>query len=306
MTGPSLSFLTPYWSGEEMMRVHLTSIRRFHPDARIIVSKKGGGAEEMEGYAREFGVEYRLEECSYTDAYFRLLGRCRTRYVCFLDHDAVLLAPLTPYLEGLEAGAYDLVGVEERIREAPASDWQHHRPGLGGWLRYAPGQVASNVLLFDWERFRRRFGIGGVIGRRTAGALHYEFDYGIGQRLPRHRYLVPYHTARYGLGNLLCDGDRPVAWHQWYGAFRARLGTEATRGDDTALMAARGEAAFLTDQPDLDLAGRTPAWGPGEPVPPSPPAPPFWRERLHLLSSLGPLTLAALLRDLPRSRRTKA
>ena len=26
-----LSFLTPYWSGSEMMRIHLASLRRFHP-----------------------------------------------------------------------------------------------------------------------------------------------------------------------------------------------------------------------------------------------------------------------------------
>ena len=39
----------------------------------------------------------------------------------------------------------------------------------------------------------------------------------------RHHYLQPFHAPRYGLGNLLKDGDAPVAWHQWYGSYRTRL-----------------------------------------------------------------------------------
>ena len=89
-----ISFLTPYWSGSEMMRIHLASLRRFHPGAPILVSKRGGDEGELATWRLQFGVDYRLEECGYTDAYVRLLQRCQTRYACILDHDTVLLAGL--------------------------------------------------------------------------------------------------------------------------------------------------------------------------------------------------------------------
>jgi hypothetical protein len=253
-----VSFLTPYASGAEMMRVHLASIRRFYPDAPILVSSRVGGGE-ADGYRRDFGARCWVEDCGYTSAYLRLLARCETPLACVLDHDVVLLDTLDPLMTEVASGRADLVGVEERIRlpEALAEAW----PGSGGWLRFAPGAVASNVLLFDWRAFRRRWGLRGVLGGLVPGARHYDFDYGIGQRLSRHYYLRPHHVARYGLGNLLMDGGRAVAWHQWYGAHRTRLTGPAT-ADRQRQIAAAGEAAFLHDYPALDLAGATPAWAP--------------------------------------------
>ena len=253
-----LSFLTPYWSGREMMRIHLASLRRFYPDAPILISKRGGDAAEMETWRREFGVDYQLEDCGYTDAYLRLLQRCQTRYACMLDHDTVLLSGLDALLDGLRDGRHDLVGIEERIRlpEHVGSDpW----PESNGWLRFAPGCTASNFLIFDWRAFESRWGLRGIWGTRPAGARHFDFDYGIGQRLPRHRYLLPFHIRQYGIGNLLTDGDRPVLWHQWYGSYRTRL---ADGGADLFAVAAAGERAFIADYPNLALADRSPAWGP--------------------------------------------
>ena len=263
-----VSFLTPYWSGSAMMRIHLASLRRFHPDAPILVSTRGGDQGEMEAWRREFGIEYWLEECGYTDAYLRLLLRCPTPYACILDHDAVLLAGLDGLLAGLADGRFDLVGIEERIRlpEHLAGDWW---PASNGWLRFAPGCTASNFLLFDWRRFESRWGLRGILGRRPDGARHFDFDYGIGQRLTRHRYLRPFHIRKYGIGNLLKDGETPVLWHQWYGSYRTRLAADvAATGaagpgwrEIYAVLDA-GERAFIADYPDLALVDPMPAWGP--------------------------------------------
>lgn len=255
MVASPISFLTPYWSGAEMMRLHLASIRRFHPDAPILVSKRDGGAEEMSAYRREFGIDCWLEDCGYTDAYLRLLQRCRTRYVCIADHDTVLLAGLEPLVARLAAGRHDLIGVEECVRlpesiALPA--------GADGWLRFAPGCTAANFLIIDWQAFKSRWGLGGVFGAPSPGARHFDFDYGIGQRLTRHHYLRPFHTRRYGLGNLLTDGDTPVVWHQWYGSYRTRLSEAA----GVYAIAAAGERAFLADYPQLNLDDLSPAWGP--------------------------------------------
>lgn len=256
MGAPAISFLTPYWSGAEMMRFHLASIRRFHPDAPILVSKREGGALELEAYRREFGIDGWIEECGYTNAYLRLLARCDTRYACIADHDTVLLASLDPLVARLAGGQCDLVGIEERIRVpgGVAEGW----PEADGWLRFAPGCTAANFLLIDWHAFKARWGLGGVFGSPVAGARHFEFDYGIGQRLARHHYLRPYHSPNYGLGNLLKDGEAPVVWHQWYGSYRTRL----RESSDVHAIAATGERAFIADYPDLDLADLRPAWGP--------------------------------------------
>ena len=255
MGTPAISFLTPYWSGAEMMRIHLASIRRFHPDAPILVSTRGGDRSEMESYRRDFRVRYWLEDCDYTNAYLRLLQRCRTRFACVLDHDVVLLASIDAQVQRVATGACDLVGIEERIRlpeTVAAAAW----PGADGWLRFAPGCTASNFLVFDWQAFSARFGLRGIFGTPQAGARHFDFDYGIGQRLRRHHYLQPFHAPRYGLGNLLEDNGSPVAWHQWYGSYRTRLA-----GAEPSVQAAAeaGERAFLADYPELDFAGATPA-----------------------------------------------
>lgn len=264
-----ISFVTPYWSGQEMMRIHLESIRRFHPQAPILVSRRGGGAEEMETYRREFGVTYWLEEREFPDAYMRLLQRCETEYVCILDHDTVLLTSLDPYLKGLADGRYDMVGVEERIR-MPDTIWKTHWPQWGGWLRFAPGCTAANFMLFNLRAFKSRWGLRGVFGKRPAGTLHYEFDYGIGQKLTRQHLLRPFHARKYGMGNLLADEGVPVAWHQWYGSYRTRLDPDPAAAPDPTQpadsvvypVAQAGELAFIADYPKLDFSDLTPAWGP--------------------------------------------
>lgn len=264
MSAEPLSFLTPYWSGREMMRIHLASIRRFHPAAPILVSKRGGGDDHMNAFRREFAVQFWLEDCEYMDAYLRLLERCQTRYVCILDHDAVLLAGLGPFLDGLDEQRYDLVGIEERIR-LPGGVRSGAWPESNGWLRFAPGCVASNFVVFDWQAFKERWGLRGILGARSPGTLHFDFDYGIGQKLPRHHYLRPYHARKYGIGNLLMDGDTPTVWHQWYGSYRTRLvPSSESASEDGAVypVAEAGELAFIADYPALDLADLSPAWGP--------------------------------------------
>ena len=263
-----LSFLTPYWTGREMMECHLESIRRFYPDAPVLISKRGGGHEEMEALRRTYGVEYEIEECSHPDAVLRLFSRCTTEYVCILDHDVVLLDSLDDFVRAIADDHYDLVGFEERVREPAAMIAAGVAPELNGWLRLAPGCTGVNFLVFNLRAFVARWGLRGVRGRHVPGARHYEYDYGIGQRLTRHHYVRPWHTAKYGMGNLLTDGERHVAWHQWYGAHSRRLtGDVLERGEEAGIemrasFVESAEQRFLADFPDLDLTGLTPAWGP--------------------------------------------
>ena len=264
MNADPISFLTPYWSGREMMRLHLESIRRFYPEAPVLISKRGDDQEEMEGYAREFNVQYWIENCRYEDAYVRLLQRCATDYVCILDHDVVLLHDLASLQLDLSAGRYDLIGIEERIRLPSANGSAYPSAESKGWMRFAPGSTASNFIMFNLRQFKAEWGLRGVIGKRGIGAKDYESDYGIGQKLKRHKYLLPFHTGKYGLGNLLKDGDTSILWHQWYGSYRTRLLAGASEPDESEMYSdvEKGECAFIADFPDLDLTGVVPAWGP--------------------------------------------
>ena len=262
-----ISFVTPYLSGDRQMAIHLASIRRFYPLAPILISKKGGSREEMEGYRDAFGVRYWIEECDYLDALFRLLKRCDTEFVCVLDHDTVLLSSLDPYVAAIGERRYDLVGVEERIREPPGIGWERFAPDARGWLRLAPGHVDFSLVIFNLREFVARWGLRRIVGARPRRAKDYEFIYGLSQRLSRHKYLRPYHTRRYVLGNLLMDGDTRVAWHQWYGSHRDRRSSIAQEGTSSGFaeriaLIEEGERAFLQDYPALDFSGLTPAWGP--------------------------------------------
>ena len=268
----SLTFLTPYWSGRDMMRIHLSSSRAFYPAAPILVSKRGGERDEMEAHRKEYGVRYWLEDCEYPQALLRLLNRCETEYVCVVEHDTALLSSLDTLLAGLHEGRWDLVGMEERVRDSVAASAA--APSVNGWWRFAPGQVAGPLMMFNWREFERRWGLAGVRGRRSYGAREHEYDHGIGQKLVRHKYLRPFYTRRYGCGTVLKDGDAPILWHQWYGAYRARFivstqvgpGSSSDPIDALEALARKGESAFLADYPALDFSTLTPAWAPGHDV----------------------------------------
>jgi len=262
-----ISFLTPYWSGREMMKIHLASVRRYFPAAPILISKKGDGLEEMEAHRAEFGVRYWLEDCDYADAVVRLLQRCETEYVCIMDHDAVLLADPGHLLRGLVQGRWNLVGIEERIREPAWVDWQRLEPESNGWFRFAPGCMDATFLMFNWREFRQRWKLRGIWGTPRKNAHNFEFHYGICEKLSSHRYLRPFHSRKYGFGNLLKDGDAPILWHQWMGSYRTRIVLRKneepdTFGAETMAAVEKGERAFLADYPNLDLTGLAPAWWP--------------------------------------------
>lgn len=261
-----ITFVTPYWDGREMMRLHLRSFRAFFPTAPILISKTGGGRDEMENLRTTFSVRYWMEDGSYWDALLRLLSRCETEYVCIVDHDTVLFDDLAALLDGLVQGRWDLVGIEERIREAPAIDWRRLCPEEHGWMRLAPGYMDATFLMFNLGAFVRKWGLKGIEPKAPCPA-DFERHYGICEKLTRHKYLLPFHTPNYGIGNLLKDGDSVILWHQWYGAYRTRLtGVQADVDPAAAHLAeivSAGEKAFLNDYPALNFSDLETAWGPG-------------------------------------------
>lgn len=249
----SISFLTPYWNGDDMMRIHLTSIRKFFPDAPILISKLNTGLDENEETAKlellkqEFGIQYWIDNAYYVEAMKHLYEKVETDLVCILDHDVVLLDDIHYLVNGI-GKEWDLVGIEEKI----------HHPWADTWMRFAPGNMDMTFMIFDLKDFVAKYGYEGIAftGDRT-GHKSQEYHYGLCERLPRHKYLLPYHTEKYGLGNLLKDGDKNVVWHQWYGSYQKR-NVDNPRLDRVAMFGGKeylqkAERAFLSDYPNLDF-----------------------------------------------------
>jgi hypothetical protein len=189
-----------------------------------------------------------------------------------MDHDAVLLSNPDYLLQGLIRGEWNLVGIEERIREPAWVDWKRVEPEGNGWFRFAPGRMDATFLMFNWGEFRKMWRLRGIWGKPSKAARNFEFHYGICEKLSRHKYLRPFHTSKYGFGNLVKDGDSAILWHQWMGSYRTRFVMRKSeesgvlRGETMAAVE-KGEIAFLADYPNLDLSVLTPAWGPEADIP---------------------------------------
>lgn len=244
-----ITFLTPYLNGEDMMKIHLSSIRKYFPNSPILISKSGGHEDEMLRHKEEFGIQYWMDEKFYVESMNALYTRVETDLVCICDHDFVLLDDISYLIDGVGED-YDIVGIEERI----------HHPWADTWMRHAPGYMDMTFMIFNLKDFVSKYGYDGIrIDKKKEdlpGHTTHEYHYGLCEKLPRHKYLRPYHTEKYGMGNLLKDGDKNIGWHQWYGSYRIRpITAESDRvfhfGGKEYLRGA--EEAFLADYPNIDI-----------------------------------------------------
>ncbi|MGQ0522459.1 MAG: hypothetical protein ACT4P8_02225, partial [Betaproteobacteria bacterium] len=138
-------------------------------------------------------------------------------------------------------------------------------PNYRGWMRLAPGYMDATFLMFNLRSFGEKWRLNGIRAKQPHPP-DFECHYGICEKLTRHKYLRPHHTRRYGVGNVLKDGETAVLWHQWFGAYRVRLQGPDAAGlpgaADLAEVVRTGEEAFLKEYPALDLSELRPAWGP--------------------------------------------
>ena len=240
-----ISFLTPFLNGNDMMRIHLSSIRKYFPDSPILIMSMHN--DGMDDFKKEFNIEYWVDPGKwYVDAMKDLYEKCKTDLICISDHDIVLLDDIHYLIDGV-GKEWDLVGIEERI----------HHPWADTWMRYAPGYMDMTFMIFNLKEFKDKFGIDKIkFDGDDDGHTTHEYHYGICQRLSRHKYLLPYHTEKYGMGNLIKDGDKNILWHQWYGSYRVRPIT--AESDRVYHFGGKGylekaEAEFLKDYPNLEL-----------------------------------------------------
>lgn len=251
--GTNFSVLTPYLSGSYMLQLHLDSFRKFHPNAEILISAFNDEAQDL---AEVYGAKYVAEPLRYFDAVKAMISRATNDIVVICDHDTVLLNSLDKYVDMLASDKVDLVSIEENIKH----------PWADTWMRYAPGFTDMTFFMYDkrkipskWPEFDHR-----ECHRLYPSHTTHEGHYGLCRALQRHFYLRPWHTDKYGMGNLLKDGETDVLWHQWYGSYRVRPITE--KGDRVYKYGGKeylkkAEEAFLADYPDkLEFNNIRPAY----------------------------------------------
>lgn len=240
-----ISFLTPYLSGLKWLELHISSIKKFHPDSEIIISAVN---DEGANIAKKHGALYLNERLEFIPAAESLFSKAKNDVIVFSNHDTVLFSNINYLAEKLND--FDLIGIEERIK------W----PDREGWFRYAPGYMDLTLMMFSrtnakskmptWPKFSP--------SNPKAQNRNHELHYGLCEALPKHYYLKPFGVKKYGIGNLIRDGSENILWHQWFGSWKKRGGFMDKSKPEanpykTLKEQSRAEQRFFDDYPKLDL-----------------------------------------------------
>lgn len=242
-----ISFVTPYLSGTTWLEFHLASIRKYHPDAEIIISAPDNSAKNI---VEKYKGRYFDNNREYFQAIAFLFEAAANDIILLSDCDTVLFSNVD-YLAA-KLTEFDLVGIEERIKHAIKDRW----------FRYAPSYTDLTFVIFSKANARARIPTWPKFPEydfNNRNLLNQEDHYRFCELMSKHYYLRPYTTTKYGVGNLIKDGERNILWHQWFGSWEKRPNfiSEREREDSpyrnmAELIAA--EQRFLNDYPQLDFS----------------------------------------------------
>jgi hypothetical protein len=242
----NISFVTPYLSGTKWLELHLSSIRKFHPHAEIVISAPDNSVKRM---VEQFGGRYFANNTEYWQAVEFLFRTATHDTVVLCDCDTVLFSGVDHLVDKL--ADFDFICIEERIRHAGKNRWFRYAPGFVDWNFFMVSQDNARAKILSWPKLPSY--------TPSSNNQNNEEHYATCQLLPKHYYLRPYTTTKYGLGNLIRDGDKNILWHQWFGSWekRASFISEREREDNpyknmSELIAA--ESRFLADYPQLDFS----------------------------------------------------
>lgn len=190
------TFLITYYANKPLLDLCLASIKKFHPEASIIISQDTKDDTDLSGYK-----VIRHTMGNWGEVCEGLMRACETDIGIFIEHDCFLLKSLNDLVAKI--GEYDLVGIEDNI------------PGL----RHSPGFAAQSFLIFDVKKFKE-LGVENLYVRKDEklfGCQNTEAAYGISQTLDKKFYL-PVKKSGYGHGTFYGD----YVHHFWYGSFPKR------------------------------------------------------------------------------------
>jgi|SRR3989344_2219015 len=248
----NISFVTPYLSGTKWLELHLATIRKFHPQAEIVISAPDESARKI---VERFGGRYFANNKGYLQAIAFLFEEAKNDHIILSDCDTLFFANIDYLVEKLKK--FDLIGIEERIKH----------PIKNRWYRYAPGYTDLTIIVFSRSKAKKNISTWPFFPEFSPSPKNQnnEDHYAFCELLTKHYYLRPFTTDKYGLGNLIRDGGRNIAWHQWFGSWekRASFISEKPRDDNpypNMEELKKAEERFFADYPSLDFSSLKPAY----------------------------------------------
>ena len=218
-----LTFCISHFNSPDFLDAALHAIRRFHPEARIIVADASSEWREFLA-AKSVCRQHRAElhplvgRHRHTGLLNYLFRRIRSHVAIFLDQDCVLLDSLGPLVQQIQSGKV-LVGPRDEFHLSHP-DFRARYPHLAGkLLRNRPDFVHASLMVMDAQRVRA-WSAKPFVWRAEWGAHPLERYYGLTELVRRNQpdgvlTLDSEHTG-YGMGQVYIFGGSPVAYHQWF------------------------------------------------------------------------------------------
>jgi hypothetical protein len=219
----SLTFCIAHFNAPEFLEAALHAVRRFYPEARVIVAD--ASSEWREYLAAKSVCQRRNAELHplatrhrHTGLLNYMFQQIRTRTGVFLDQDCVLLDNLDPLVQQIHSGKV-LAGPRDEFRFTQP-DFCARFPKLAGQLlRDRPEFVHASLMVMDAPRIRQ-WSPKPFIWRAEWGKHPLECYYGLTELVRRNQsdsvlMLDGKHTG-YGFGQMYLFNGRPLAYHQWY------------------------------------------------------------------------------------------
>ena len=219
----SLTFCIAHFNAPEFLDATLHSIRRFHPDARVIVAD--ASSEWREYLAAKSVCQRHLAELHplatrhrHTGLLNYMFRQIRSRVAIYLDQDCVLLDSLNPLVQQIQSGKV-LAGPRDEFRLSHPDLCARFPKLADQLLRNRPEFVHASLMVMDAPRVRE-WSSKPFNWRKEWGKHPLERYYGLTELVRRNQpegvlMLDGRHTG-YGFGQIYLFNDRPLAYHQWY------------------------------------------------------------------------------------------
>jgi hypothetical protein len=219
----SLTFCIAHFNSPDFLDATLHSVRRFHPEARVIVADASSAWREYVA-AKSVCRRHRAElhplagKHRHTGLLNYMFRRIRSRVAVFLDQDCVLLSRLDPLIQVIESGKA-LVGPRDEFLATHANFCARYPHAAGHSFRTRPEFIHASLMVMDASRIRA-WSAKPFVWRAEWGKHPLERYYGLTELVRRNQpdgvlSLDSAHTG-YGLGHVYTHGGSPLAYHQWY------------------------------------------------------------------------------------------
>ena len=219
----SITFCIAHFNSPEFLDATLHAIRRFHPEARVMVADASSAWCEYvaaKAVCRRHQAELHplAGKHRHTGLLNYMFRRVRSRIGIFLDQDCVLLASLDPIIQLIDSGKI-LIGPRDEFHTSHSNLCERYPRMTGQAFRRRPEFVHASLMVMDAPRVRA-WSNKPFIWRAEWGKHPLERYYGLTELVRRNQpdgvlTLDSEHTG-YGLGQVYIFSGSPVAYHQWF------------------------------------------------------------------------------------------